>query len=65
MTDQDLSNKGVNTDINNLLEDINMQELVYHDVSVQQQLDSIRQRWPLVKELAERDANFGKKDSSS
>lgn len=65
MTDQDLSNKGVNTDINNLLEDINMQELVYHDISVQQQLDSIRQRWPLVKELAERDANFDKKDSSS
>lgn len=65
MSDQVCNSKTMKTDIENLLADIDLQELVYQDVSASQQLDSIMTRWPLVKELASRDSGSDKKESLS
>jgi len=65
VSDQVCNDKGMTTDIENLLADINLQELVYHDVSANQKLDKIMMRWPLVKELAGRGSSFDKKGNQS
>lgn len=39
------------SDVDHLLQEIDMPQLDYQEVAASQRLDSIRQRWPLLDEM--------------